>query len=49
VFECHANFHINWESFAHKAPHEQKHVKDMLPLHHGGDKCQVLVCELVPL
>ena len=48
VFDCHANFQINWESFAHMD--RQKHVKDhILPLNRGGDKCQVFVRGLVPL
>ena len=50
--ECRANLHIKWESFAHRAQGGGEHVYNILPLNHGGEKCQASIrgpifCKLV--
>ena len=47
VFECHANFQNNWESFAHREQ-QKKHVR-ICCIYHGGDDRQACICGPVPL
>ena len=48
AFECHANFHINWESFAHRDQHKTC-LGYVAPIPRRWQMSSFLVCESIPL
>ena len=54
AFECHANFEINWESFAHRDQQNDMlgcvvRLNNYLPLNNGGDKSHASIHGTVPM